>query len=101
MSPQDIAVVRELIVHARANGWGHIVYGGSFGVEHVWRKRGSGARFPAKIAWYDETVCYYAANREQVKATLTTTDVVEVRAWLRLLGVLPSVARIAEAVLAA
>ncbi len=103
MTPQDIAVVRELIVHARANGWDHIVFGGPDPDElaHVWRKREWAGGANAKVAVFDETVSYTAAGSRQVKATLTGAPVVEVRAWLRLLGVVPSVARVAEAVLAA
>ena len=104
MTPQDIAVVRELIVHARANGWDHIVYGGSFVGEHVWRHGGwatYGRYASTKVSLYDGVLEYRQADGRQAKATLRPETAVEVRAWLRLLGVVPSVARVAEAVLAA
>ncbi len=96
MTPQDIAVVRDLIVHAHATGWDHDVYGDSSSREHVWRLREPGVRYTAKVTWDGDTIIYFTPGDRRVKATLTSATAYEARAWLRLLGVLPSVARIAE-----
>jgi hypothetical protein len=100
LNPEDIGVVRDLMTLARARGWTHLTYGERGSREHVWRSPAPAKAYAEKVALWNGALEYRKADHHVAKGTTRPESVRDAREWLRLMGLVPSVKQVAEAVLA-
>jgi len=103
----DLPAIRSLIQARRAAGWAHRPYGGGRHQDHVWTAPASGGESrqprntirPRKVTLYEGELEYRNAGASKIAATIRPESMADVIGWLRLLGLLPPIAAIAEALL--
>jgi len=104
----DLPAIRSLIQARRAAGWTHRPYGGGRHQDHVWTapsSRGPASLQPRntirprKVTLYEGELEYRNAGASKIAATIRPESMADVIGWLRLLGLLPPIAAIAEALL--
>jgi hypothetical protein len=104
--PADLPAIRSLIVARRAAGWTHRPYGGGRHQDHVWTAPSPAGPWsqrntmrPRKVTLYEGELEYRNAGASRIAATIRPESMAEVIGWLRLLGLLPTIAQVAEALL--
>jgi hypothetical protein len=104
---QSTDVLRSLIRARRAAGWTHRPYGGGRHQDHVWTAPSTtdptrtprNTIRPRKVTLYEGELEYRNAGASKIAATIRPESMAEVVGWLRLLGLLPTIAQVAEALL--
>ncbi len=103
----DLPLIRRLIRARRAAGWTHRPYGGGRHQDHVWTAPSTtdptrtprNTIRPRKVTLYEGELEYRNAGASRIAATIRPESMAEVIGWLRLLGLLPTIAQVAEALL--
>ena len=103
----DLPAIRSLIKARRAAGWSHRPYGGGRHQDHVWSAPGAthpvgrsrNTIRPRKVTLYEGELEYRNAGASKISATIRPESMADVIGWLRLLGLLPPIDRVVEALL--
>ena len=105
MNRSDLPTIRHLIRARRNAGWTHRPYGSDRHQDHVWtapttsdpsRPARNTVR-PRKVTWYEGELEYRPAGASKVTASIRPDAIADVVGWLRLLGLLPTIAEQAVA----
>lgn len=99
LSVADVGIARELITYARANHWTHMVFGEGPGREHLWRSPAPYKRSSERVSLWYEGLEYRQADTAGPRAVVLPESAAEARDWLRMFGIVPTVAQVAEALL--